>query len=326
MEWLINNSHYLIPLWAFLLDCLLGDPHTKYHPVALIGRCIGYYEKRLYKIKDTPKQQLFHGFLTVVLVIFTVLIIAFLLQLIGGTLNPWIGYAVDVVLLYIAISPRSLGGAGLEIADLLRQNNIDKARQRVSYIVGRKTSDLDEGEITRATVETVAENTVDGIIAPLLFFALFGSLGAIFYRTVNTLDSMLGYKNERYLLFGRVAARLDDVANYIPARLTFLLYVLSAAILRHDWKAALHITFRDAHKHPSPNGGYAEAPVAGALHIRLGGYNTYGEITSFRAYMGDPKNPLRAYHIVKTVGLMYICTLLGIVVSMVLSKFVLSLF
>lgn len=326
MEWLINNSHYLIPLWAFLLDCLLGDPNSKYHPVALIGRCISFYERRLYKIKDQAKQKIFHGFLTVVLVIFTVLIVAFLLELIGGTINPWIGYAIDILLLYIAISPRSLATAGLEIANLLRRKKLEQARKRVGYIVGRKTSDLDEGEITRATVETVAENTVDGIIAPLLFFACFGSLGAIFYRTVNTLDSMLGYKNDRYLYFGRVAARLDDIANYIPARITAVLFVLGAAILGHDWRRAIRITVRDAHKHPSPNGGYAEAPVAGALHIRLGGYNTYGETTSFRAYMGDPVRPLKAYHIMKTIGLMYICTLLGLVLSMVVSKVILSLF
>lgn len=326
MEWLINNSHYLIPLWAFLLDCLLGDPNSKYHPVALIGRCISFYERRLYKIKDQAKQKIFHGFLTVVLVIFTVLIVAFLLELIGGTINPWIGYAIDILLLYIAISPRSLATAGLEIANLLRRKKLEQARKRVGYIVGRKTSDLDEGEITRATVETVAENTVDGIIAPLLFFACFGSLGAIFYRTVNTLDSMLGYKNDRYIYFGRVAARLDDIANYIPARITAVLFVLGAAILGHDWRRAVRITVRDAHKHPSPNGGYAEAPVAGALHIRLGGYNTYGETTSFRAYMGDPVRPLKAYHIMKTIGLMYICTLLGLVLSMVVSKVILSLF
>lgn len=326
MEWLINNSHYLIPLWAFLLDCLLGDPNSKYHPVALIGRCISFYERRLYKIKDQAKQKIFHGFLTVVLVVFTVLIVAFLLELIGGTINPWIGYAIDILLLYIAISPRSLATAGLEIANLLRRKKLEQARKRVGYIVGRKTSDLDEGEITRATVETVGENTVDGIIAPLLFFACFGSLGAIFYRTVNTLDSMLGYKNDRYLYFGRVAARLDDIANYIPARITAVLFVLGAAILGHDWRRAIRITVRDAHKHPSPNGGYAEAPVAGALHIRLGGYNTYGETTSFRAYMGDPDRPLKAYHIMKTIGLMYICTLLGLVLSMVVSKVILSLF
>lgn len=326
MEWLINNSHYLIPFWAFLLDGLVGDPQSKYHPVALIGRCITFYEKKLYKEKDRAQKKIFHGFLTVVLVIFTVLIIAFGLQFIGGTINPWIGYTIDVILLYIAISPRSLAEAGLEIANLLRRGLLDEARKRVGYIVGRKTSDLDEGEITRATVETVAENTVDGIIAPLLFFALFGSLGAIFYRTVNTLDSMLGYKNDRYLYFGRVAARLDDMANFIPARITWILYVVAAALLRHDWRAAFRITLRDAHLHPSPNGGYAEAPVAGALHIRLGGYNTYGTETTFRAYMGDPIKPLRSYHIVKTIGLMYICTLLGLVLSSILSKAILSLF
>ena len=325
MEWLINNSLYLIPLWAFILDCLLGDPNSKYHPVALIGRCISMYERRLYKKKERPQRKIFHGFLTVILTIFTVLIVAFGLQMLGGTISPWLGYFVDILLVYFSISPRSLASAGLEISELLRRKKIDMARKKVGYIVGRKTSDLDESEITRATIETIAENTVDGIIAPLLFFACFGSLGAVFYRTVNTLDSMLGYRNERYLYYGRTAARLDDVANYIPARITFILYVLAAAILRHDWRKAVKITIRDAHKHPSPNGGYAEAPVAGALHIHLGGYNTYGDKTTFRAYMGDNLRPLRARLIVKTAGLMYICTVLGLILSMVLSKIIISL-
>ena len=157
----------------------------------------------------------------------------------------------------------------------------------------------------RATVETVAENTIDGILSPLFFFALGGAPLAACYRAANTLDSMIGYKNDKYLYFGRFAARLDDVLNYIPARIGALLYILMAALLRYDWKGAWRIVRRDASKHPSPNGGYAEAAVAGALGIRLGGYNSYFGKVSFRAYMGDPRHELGPGHIRQAVHLMY---------------------
>ena len=227
---------------------------------------------------------------------------------------------MQVIIVYITISPRSLASAGLELAQLLQKGDLTEARRKVGWIVGRDTTELDESEITRATIETVAENTVDGIISPLLFFAVFGPLGALFYRTANTMDSMLGYKNEKYLYFGRIAARFDDVLNWIPARITFLLYILTAFVLRHDWRNAWRIGIRDAHKHPSPNGGYAEAPVAGALHIRLGGYNKYGDTMTFRAYMGDPDTKMRGVHIQKTIGMMYVCSLLGVVISAVLTR------
>ena len=198
----------------------------------------------------------------------------------------------------------------------MRKQDILEARRKVGWIVGRKTSDLDESEITRATIETVAENTVDGIISPLFWFVLLGPWGAIGYRAINTMDSMLGYKNDRYLYFGRFAARLDDVVNYIPARLTLVLFVIAAFLCGKDWKHALRIAARDAAKHPSPNGGYAEAPVAGALHIRLGGHNVYHDKVTFRSYMGDPIEPMVGRHIYQTIYLMYTVSILGVLCTM----------
>lgn len=316
MEWFLHHLVYFIPLGALVVDTMFGDPRSKYHPVVLIGNCISFYESILYKKNTTAKHQIILGISTVLLVIITVMIVVTGLLFIGGTIHP-VGYSiVSLLCLYISISPRCLAEAGIEIANLLRKQDILEARRKVGWIVGRKTSDLDESEITRATIETVAENTVDGIISPLFWFVLLGPWGAIGYRAINTMDSMLGYKNDRYLYFGRFAARLDDVVNYIPARLTFVLFVIAAFLCGKDWKHALRIAARDAAKHPSPNGGYAEAPVAGALHIRLGGHNVYHDKVTFRAYMGDPIEPMVGRHIYQTIYLMYTVSILGVLCTM----------
>lgn len=317
MEWFIHHLLYFIPFGALLLDTLVGDPRSKYHPVVLIGNCISFYEHLLYKKNTIAKNQILLGISTVLLVLMTVMLIVTGLLFIGGTIHP-IGYfIVSLLCLYIAISPRCLAEAGIEIANLLRKQDISEARRKVGWIVGRKTSELDESEITRATIETVAENTVDGIISPLFWFVLLGPWGAIGYRAINTMDSMLGYKNERYLYFGRFAARLDDVVNYIPARITCVLFVIASFLCGKDWKHAIRIATRDAHKHPSPNGGYAEAPVAGALHIRLGGQNVYHDKVTFRAYMGDPITSMVGKHIYQTIYLMYTVSILGVALTMI---------
>ena len=316
MEWFLHHLVYFIPLGALVVDTIFGDPRSKYHPVVLIGNCISFYESILYKKNTTAKHQIILGISTVLLVIITVMIVVTGLLFIGGTIHP-VGYSiVSLLCLYISISPRCLAEAGIEIANLLQKQDILEARRKVGWIVGRKTSDLDESEITRATIETVAENTVDGIISPLFWFVLLGPWGAIGYRAINTMDSMLGYKNDRYLYFGRFAARLDDVVNYIPARLTMVLFVIAAFLCGKDWKHALRIATRDAAKHPSPNGGYAEAPVAGALHIRLGGHNVYHDKVTFRAYMGDPIEPMVGRHIYQTIYLMYTVSILGVLCTM----------
>lgn len=317
MEWFLHHLQYFISLGALLLDTLVGDPRSKYHPVVLIGNCISFYEHLLYKKNTIAKNQILLGISTVLLVLMTVMLIVTGLLFIGGTIHP-IGYfIVSLLCLYIAISPRCLAEAGIEIANLLRKQDISEARRKVGWIVGRKTSELDESEITRATIETVAENTVDGIISPLFWFVLLGPWGAIGYRAINTMDSMLGYKNDRYLYFGRFAARLDDVVNYIPARITCVLFVIASFLCGKDWKHAIRIATRDAHKHPSPNGGYAEAPVAGALHIRLGGQNVYHDKVTFRAYMGDPITSMVGKHIYQTIYLMYTVSILSVALTMV---------
>ena len=303
-HWFSKYNFVCIPVLAFLLDLIIGDPNSKYHPVAIIGRIISFFEAVLYKDTDNDTKKLWYGGIAVGLILISVYIIVSLLLWLGGVVDEWVYYAFEVVILY---------------SQLIKQGNIVDARKRLSWIVGRDTEDLDESEITRATVETIAENTVDGIIAPFFFFIIGGPMGAILYRTANTMDSMLGYKNKKYLYFGRVAARFDDILNWIPARITFVLFVISAFFLRFDAKKAIEIGLRDAKKHPSPNGGYAEAPVAGALHIRLGGYNQYFKKMTFREYMGDPIEKLNRNHITRTIYMMYVTTILMVIISTVIT-------
>ena len=184
------------------------------------------------------------------------------------------------------------------------------ARFKVGWIVGRDTDNLTEGEATRATVETISENIVDGIISPLFYFFIGGLPLAVAYRAANTMDSMIGYKNDKYLFFGRAAALADDVWNYIPARLTGLMLVAAAFLLGLDWRGAWKIMRRDAAKHPSPNGGWTESTVAGALGVRLGGLNYYFGKPSFRTYMGDPVHALEANHISLAIRMMYTVTVM----------------
>ncbi len=303
-----------VPALAFLLDTLLGEPHSSRHPVVLIGRLISAFEKLLYPPGGASHARLlFGGALVVALVIGTVGALVWVLAAWAKEMGPAVYAAVSAVVLYFTISPRALLRDGMAIVRLLSEGNLPKARHRLSWIVGRDTETLDEPDIARGVAETVAENTTDGVISPLFYFLLAGPVGAACYRAANTMDSMLGYKNERYLYFGRVAARLDDVLNYIPARLTFLLFVAASAILGYDAKNAWRIGLRDAKKHPSPNGGYAEAPTAGALHVRLGGWNLYEGKPEFREYMGDADRPLVGADITASVKIMYVATILFLV-------------
>ncbi len=305
------------PTLAFLLDTLLGDPHSSRHPVVLIGRLISALEKILYPRSGASDARLFwRGAAVVVLVIGIVGVLVWALTAWAKETGPAVYAAVSAVILYFTISPRALLRDGMAIVRLLKDGNLPEARHRLSWIVGRDTDHLEEPDIARGVVETVAENTTDGVLSPLFWFLLAGPVGAACYRAANTMDSMLGYKNERYLFFGRVAARLDDVLNYIPARLTFLFFVAASALLGYDAKNAWRIGLRDAKKHPSPNGGYAEAPTAGALHVRLGGWNFYEGKPEFREYMGDADRPLVAADIAASVKMMYVATILFLLCMM----------
>lgn len=306
---------------AFLADALIGDPRSRLHPVVLIGGLIASLERSLYHEGDSDSRKLWAGGLLAVTVLLLVYnITACLLQLVHLVSNQYVAVLIETVLLSFTISPRSLASAGREIYGYLEKGDMENARYKVGWIVGRDTEKLSSGEVARATVETVAENTVDGVIAPLFFFVLGGVPLAFMYRAANTLDSMVGYKNDKYLYFGRVSARIDDVLGYIPARITGLLFVLSAALLRLDWRNSWKMLRRDAAKHPSPNGGWAEASAAGALDIRLGGYNSYFGRESFRAYMGEPIEELAPKHILGCTQLMYTATILFLLIMHIIHQ------
>ncbi len=303
-------------IFAFLVDCLIGDPRSSLHPVVLIGKLISFFEGLLYHEQDSDRKKLFNGFVLMVCVLSVSYGVAEgIVRLAALSGNVYVSIAVQAVFLSFMISPRNLAEAGREIRDYLLDGNLEMARFKVGWIVGRDTDKLTEGEATRATVETISENTVDGVISPLFYFFIGGLPLAVAYRAANTMDSMVGYKNDKYLFFGRAAARADDVWNFIPARLTGFMFVAAAFLLGLDWRGAWRILRRDAAKHPSPNGGWTESTVAGALGIRLGGLNYYFGKPSFRTYMGEPLHELEAKHISLAIRMMYTVTVMFLVLA-----------
>lgn len=310
-----------LPLLALVMDCLIGDPRSRMHPVVLIGNLISFLEGILLHLDASKESKRLAGLVLVVVVLSITYTVLWGLMLLLASLHPWAYYLGGALLLSFTISPHSLAQAGQEIYQYLITGNLDQARYKVGWIVGRDTQELDVSEVTRGTVETIAENIVDGIISPLFYFLIGGVPLAFLYRSVNTLDSMVGYKNAKYGDFGMVAARVDDVFNYIPARITGLLLILAAFLLNYNVRGTLSSMWRDAKKHPSPNSGFPEAGVAGALGIQLGGLNYYGGIPSKRAYMGTSTQPLAPEHITKTIAMMYITTILFIMSSTIFLLF-----
>ena len=306
----------LTAIIAFLVDTIIGDPNSRWHPVVLMGKFIGILEKRFYQKEDSDGKKFTLGAMLVLITLLVSYEAAAAVMLLSYRI-PWsLGSAVvGGVLLSFTISPRSLARAGKGIYTLLILGELEEARRKVGWIVGRDTENLDDSEIARAAVETIAENTVDGIIAPLFFFIIGGVPLAVLYRAANTMDSMIGYKNDKYLYFGRAAAKLDDALNYIPARITGVLFIFAACVLGFAYKNAYRVMLRDAEKHPSPNGGYAEATVAGALHVRLGGVNSYFGKKHFRAYMGDVIEMIAPKHIMESIRMMYTVTVMFILIA-----------
>lgn len=289
------------------------------HPVVLMGKCIEFLESILRPIARNPQSQLVAGaLLTVTLVGVSWGLTYYILQW-AFLINFWFSSILSVWLIFTTLAARGLAQAAWEIYQLLQKGDLPQARQKVGWIVGRDTDTLDAGEIARATVETVAENIVDGIVAPLFYALVGGAPLAVAYRAVNTLDSMLGYKNERYLYFGRASARLDDLANYLPARITGLILLAAVFLLRMDSRRAYKTMLRDSSSHPSPNSGIPESVVAGALGIRLGGLNQYHGRQSFRPYMGDDLASLAPIHIKQTIKIMYLTSFLTVALIVIIS-------
>lgn len=312
-------GHFLNPevfLLAVAFDLLIGDPKWLIHPTQMMGYLIAGLEKLLRRFTSTPARELWAGGLLVGIVVLAVYLVTLVFVWFSHRLNYWLDVVVSAWLLSTTFAIKGLAQAGLDIFRVLQSGDLLTARKNLSYIVGRDTEHLSSTEVVRATVETVAENIVDGVISPLFYAILGGIPFAFVYRAINTMDSMLGYKNERYLYFGRVAARADDVTNYIPARVTAGLLLLAAKICGLNWRKALYHLKTDAKKHPSPNSGLPEAAVAGALGVSLGGLNFYGGIPSPRAILGEAIYELKPKHILEVVRLLYCTSALGILLGL----------
>lgn len=308
-------------LTAFLLDLLVGDPRWIPHPVVLIGKAIEILERLSRRISQNAAALKITGVFTAAAIVAGSWGLTWLLVRWVFNFNHWAGAVLSVWLISTTIAARGLAGAAGEIYVLLQSGNLAEARRKVGMIVGRDTGSMEPGCVIRASVETVAENIVDGVVAPLFYAFIGGAPLAMAYRAVNTLDSMLGYKNERHINFGMASARLDDIANYIPARLTGLFLLAAVWLFRMDVKGSLGAILRDASGHPSPNSGITEAAVAGALGVRLGGLNYYNGRSSFRAYMGKDLTPLAPGHIKQTVRLMYLSSSIAVLTGVLITYF-----
>jgi adenosylcobinamide-phosphate synthase len=292
---------------ALVLDALWGDPRWLPHPVQGIGRLALALETPLRRLIANERLA---GAITAILVISITAGSCSLLLFVAGSGHPLLDDLVAILIMYTCLAARDLSRHALEVKEELDAGDLVTARQRVAMLVGRDTGQLDEAEVSRAAVESVAENTVDAVTAPLLFALLAGPVGAMVYKAINTLDSTFGYKNDRYLHFGCFSARLDDLVNFIPARLTALLTPPAAALINLDAWQAWRIFKRDRKQHPSPNSGQIEAAMAGALNVRLGGESSYFGQSSFRPHLGDSGKTLCARHIGEAVHLMWTTSLL----------------
>lgn len=287
--------------WGFILDQIIGDRQGWPHPVVGMGKLIAWGEK-YWNCGTSRLRKLRGSLLAIILISFSFLLTAGFIWA-AGQLHPWLGRALEVVLFASTLAGKSLLDAGKAVLIPLNEGNLPEARQKLGWFVSRDTHNLSEAEIVRGTVETLAENFVDGILSPLFFMAIGGVPMAMAFKAVSTLDSMIGYKNERYQDFGWFAARTDDWANYIPARLAVGFLLFTGWVKKLSVRQAYLIWKRDAKAHPSPNGGNPESIVAGLLGVRLGGINIYGGEIHHRAEMGDPLHELTWKDIVACEGL-----------------------
>ena len=302
----------LILLLALVLDSLVGDPQWKLHPVRLIGTAATCLEN---VCRRRIRNEFRAGIFTWLGVVLATVIVAGTLLYIARIIHESLYTAISVIFVYVAIAPRDLAKHALSVGRAVRNGDLPEARRRIGLMVSRDVSGLDRQGVVRAAIESTAENIVDGVTAPLFFAALLGPIGALLYRAINTMDAMFGYKNERYLHFGRFAAKADDFFSWLPARMTGPLVCLSAIAVRGNVIAAFRIMRRDHHKHESPNCGYTEAAVAGALQIRLGGPSTYFGTIVEKSYLGDFDRIPGFKDINRSIIMMYITTLLMVVIA-----------
>lgn len=300
-------ANILIMILGYIMDLVFGDPYWFPHPVRFIGKLISKTEKFIRKHAKSEKSLKYWGILMwLVPVVTTALVTALIVKI--ASFNKYVEIFVSAFIIYTTLSTKCLKDEATKIYNVLETGDIKKSRVQLSYIVGRDTTNLSQSEIIRATVETVAENTVDGTISPMFYGFLFGPVGAMTYKAINTLDSMVGYKNDKYLNLGCVSAKLDDVANFIPARLTAIFMPLGAFLCGMNGANSFKIAIRDRKNHKSPNCAFAEGAAAGAIGVQLGGTNIYFGQEVYKPTIGDKKRELENYDIVRMNKLMYATT------------------
>lgn len=298
----------IIKIWmAYVLDLIFGDPRNIIHPVQIIGKIIELFEKFLLK----KRYKVFAGGILTAVTVGITYILCFLISI--NIEKPLVAI-LEIYLMYTVFSVNSLAREGRRVYNILKKGDIEVARKELSYLVSRDTGMMDEKMVIRSTMETISENTVDGIIAPMFYMFLGGLPLAMAYKAVNTLDSMVGYRNEKYIEFGKFSARTDDAANFIPARITGLLIVIASLILRYDYRAAWKIFLRDRKNHSSPNSGHSEAGVAGALGVQFGGVVSYFGKEVRKPAIGDKKKEFELEDIKKNIRIMYTTSLVGIII------------
>ena len=317
----ILTYHMIAFVCGFVLDLVFGDPHALPHPIRLIGTLIAGLEKKLLKLQmRDEKKEFYKGILLVVLVLFSTGAVAALVLVVGYWLHPVAGIVIESVMTYQILATKCLKDESMKVYQSLNEQGLEAGRVAVSMIVGRDTNVLDETGVVKAAVETVAENTSDGVIAPMLYTALGGPVVGFVYKAVNTMDSMVGYKNDKYLYFGRAAAKLDDVVNFIPARISAYLMIAAAYIggKAFDGKQAYRIYKRDRRNHASPNSAQTESVCAGALGIQLAGDASYFGKVVKKPYIGDAHRAVEREDIVRVNRLMYVTAVISEVLCLVI--------
>jgi len=301
-------------LIGFILDLIIGDPHWIYHPIRLVGNLISFCEKKIRSICHTDRELFLGGVLLVVIVCIIPAGVVFTLNFAAYKVNVCLGIVVDSVFSYFILATKSLKTESMKVYESLCTEDIDNSRKAVSMIVGRDTKSLNEEGVIKATVETVAENLSDGVIAPLIYLMIGGSTLGTLYKSINTMDSMIGYKNDKYLYLGRAAAHLDDIVNYIPARISAYLLIFASMLCGKDYKNAYRIYKRDRYNHASPNSAQTESVCAGALHIQLAGDAYYFGRLVKKPYIGDADRIVNRDDIKLINNMMYMASISGLII------------
>ena len=320
----METYHLIAFLIGVILDQIIGDPYNIPHPIRFIGNLISFFDKKLLGCsldgeRDTRKETR-HGIQMAVMVILITAIVTFTITFLSYRLNVYLGIAVEAILTCYILAAKSLKDESMKVHNALTKGTIEDARKAVSMIVGRDTQALDEAGVAKAAVETVAENTSDGVIAPLIYTFIGGPVLGLIYKAINTMDSMVGYHNDRYEYFGKAAAKIDDVANILPARISALLMIAASFIGGKEFSFgnAKKIFLRDRFNHKSPNSAQTESVCAGALSIRLAGDASYfGKIVK-KPFIGDPIREIEADDIKRACKLMYLTEYLCVLVLVVI--------